>query len=154
MKTVNATHLKNRLGEVLEHAAYGPVAVERHGKVVAYLVPAPASGTKAPKAPARGREARWGRREEERVLELCASRDFRPSRWARAGDARLLAGVATMLASAPGFDRPRMLALAERLHPGMSKAEVFGEWLSETPVDPARFLSMLRSETQGEGSGA
>jgi hypothetical protein len=76
---------------------------------------------------ARKRATSWGRREEERVLQLCARRDFRPSRWARAGEPRQLAGVATLLASAPGFPRPRMLALAEQLHPGMSSAPVFGD---------------------------
>ena len=42
METVSATRLKNRLVEVLRRAALGPVAIERHGRVVAWLVP-PAS---------------------------------------------------------------------------------------------------------------
>jgi prevent-host-death family protein len=154
MKTVSATHLKNRLGEVLEQAAFGPVAVVRHGKVVAYLVPPEAPRAARARRATKRRVPSWGRREEERVLELCVRRDFRPSRWARAGDSRLLAGVATMLASVPEFDRPRMLALAERLHPGMSGAEVFGEWLAETPVDPSRFVPMLRAEFGNEGRNA
>jgi hypothetical protein len=49
-----------------------------------------------------------------------------------------------MLASERGFDRPRMLALAERLHPGMSTPAVFGRWLAQAPVDAARFLPLLR----------
>lgn len=146
METVNATTLKNHLGEVLARAALGPVAVERHGKVVAYLVPATA-------AKADGRKPRkiaggLGRREEERLVELCASRDFRPSRWQRAGDARLLAGVAVMLASVEGFDRTRLLALAERLHPGMSRPEQFGRWLSESPIQAARLLPLVRARTR------
>ena len=40
MDTVNATELKNRLGPVLARAELAPVAIERHGRVVAYLVPA------------------------------------------------------------------------------------------------------------------
>jgi antitoxin (DNA-binding transcriptional repressor) of toxin-antitoxin stability system len=156
MNTVSATHLKNRLGEVLERAAFAPVAVERHGEVVAYLVSPRAFGAGSPaerKKKAKG-ATRWGRREEERVLELCARGDFRASRWARAGDAWLLAGVAAMLASVPGFDRPRMLALAERLYPGMSGEVVFGKWLARTPLDPARFLPMLRSRMSDEGRHA
>ncbi len=141
METVNATHLKNRLGEVLASAALAPVAIERHGRVVAWLVPPPA--TKAP-AVARRRVPRWGRYEEARVVELCARGDFRPSRWQRAGDARTLAGVAAMLASERGFDRTRMLTLAEHLHPGMSTPGEFGRWLAKTPVEAARFLPLLR----------
>ena len=37
MKTVPATQLKNRLGEVLERATVSPVAIERHGRIVAFL---------------------------------------------------------------------------------------------------------------------
>lgn len=142
MRTVHATTLKNRLGEVLACAALEPVAIQRHGRVVALLVPPPAekprksvTSTSAP--------PRWNRRTEERVIELCAQQDFRPSRWLRAGDAQTLAGVATMLASENGFDRTRMLALAERLHPGMTAAATFNRWLAHTPVHAARFLPQL-----------
>ena len=74
---------------------------------MALLAPPPAaknrdSGRQPAAAP------RWNRRAEERVVELCAGGDFRPSRWLRAGDAQTLAGVATMLASESGFDRARM----------------------------------------------
>ena len=148
METVRATDLKNRLGKVLRRVAYAPVAVERHGKVVAYLVPT--THRLAPKAgpsqrPARPTEA-GGRADEERVARLCAGADFRPSRWRRAGDSRDLAGVATMLASEGGFDRPRLLALAEALHPGMSSGDEFRRWLAEGRVDPSRFLPMVRAE--------
>ena len=88
---------------------------------------------------------RWSRNEEERALDLCAGGDFRPSRWLRAGDPRTLAGIAAMLASQEGFDRTRMLALAERLHPGMSKPGGFNRWLARSPVHAARFLPMLQA---------
>ncbi|MEK6593131.1 MAG: type II toxin-antitoxin system Phd/YefM family antitoxin [Pseudomonadota bacterium] len=142
MQTVHATALKNRLGEVLARAALGPVAIQRHGRVVALLVPPPAEKNRKPAArPAKS--PRWNRRAEERVVELCAQGDFRPSRWLRAGDAQTLAGVATMLASEHDFDRTRMLALAERLHPGMTTPATFNRWLARTPVHAARFLPQL-----------
>jgi len=149
--TVTATHLKNRLGEVLTRAALGPVAVERHGRVVAYLVPpaaveAHAGGTRGARP-----GPRWNRRNEERVVELCANGDYRPSRWLRAGDPRVLAGVAAMLASQEGFDRTRMLALAERLQPGMSTTQRFGRWLEHAPVQAARFLPLLRARMRARG---
>jgi antitoxin (DNA-binding transcriptional repressor) of toxin-antitoxin stability system len=141
METVNATRLKNHLGEVLARATLGPVAIERHGRVVAWLVPPASAKARAKKTrPA----ARWSRRDEERVIELCARGDYRPSRWLRAGDPHVLAGVAAMLASQDGFERTRMLALAERLHPGMSTPAEFGRWLARSPVQAARFLPMLR----------
>lgn len=150
MDTVSATTLKNRLGEVLARAALVPVAIERHGRVVAYLVP-PATSTKPVH---RRRKAKGssdlGRLAEERLVRLCASGDYRPSRWLRAGDPWLLAGVATMLASVEEFDRNRLLGLAERLHPGMSKSEEFGRWLESAPVQAARLLPMVRS-TMGRG---
>jgi antitoxin (DNA-binding transcriptional repressor) of toxin-antitoxin stability system len=141
MKTVPATFLKNRLGEVLREAALGPVAIERHGKVVAWLMPPPeehVSARKRPKPPA------YGRAEEERLLKLCVSGDLRPSRWLRAGDARTMAGVAAMLGPLEGFDHVRMLSLAEQLYPGMSQPQEMTQWLRETPVQPARFLPMLK----------
>ncbi len=147
MQTVNATQLKNRLGEVLEKATLEPVAIERHGVVVAYIVPAVAENVKAKRASGKPDNSAltWGRREEERVADLCARADFRPSRWLRAGNARTLAGVAAMLASQQGFDRTRMLALAERLYPGMSTLEQFSKWLACTPVQAARLLPMIKT---------
>jgi antitoxin (DNA-binding transcriptional repressor) of toxin-antitoxin stability system len=155
METIRATELKNRLGAVLKRAALGPVAIERHGRIVACLVPppavkAPAGGARA----ARGAKPRWTRRDEERVVELCAGGDFRPSRWLRAGDPRLLAGIAVTLASQEGFDRARLLALAERLQPGMSTPEAFGRWLARAPVQAARFLPLVRARLRARGSGA
>ena len=147
METVDATRLKNRLGEVLARAALAPVAIARHGRVVAWLVPPPGAKARTAK---KHRAPRWTRRDEERVVELCARGDYRPSRWLRAGDPRLLAGVAVMLASEDGFARMRMrlLALAERLHPGMSTPGEFGRWLAHTPVHAARFLPLLRQRVR------
>ena len=85
------------------------------------------------------------RHEEERLVRLCASGDLRPSRWLRAGDRRLLAGVATMLASQPEFPRMRLLVLAERLHPGMSTPKGFARWLENAPVKAARLMPMVRA---------
>jgi prevent-host-death family protein len=144
MESVNATELKNRLGAVLARAALGPVAVVRHGRVLAYLVPASDPGAAA-RSQAPHTQGALDRAAEERLAELCASGDLRPSRWLRAGDRRLLAGVATMLASQPEFDRMRLLALAERLEPGMSTPAAFGRWLAHAPVRPARFLPMVRA---------
>jgi len=154
METVTATHLKNRLGEVLQRAALGPIAIERHGRIVACLVPPAATGARAGKKKAQSLRTRqhWGRRDEVRVVKLCALGDYRPSRWLRAGDPRLLAGVAAMLASQEGFDRARMLALAERLQPGMSTPEGFGRWLEHTPVQAARFLPLLRARLRAQDS--
>jgi len=38
MKTFAATSAKNRFGQLLEACVHAPVAIERHGRVVAYLV--------------------------------------------------------------------------------------------------------------------
>ena len=40
MDAMDATELKANLGEVLARAAVGTLAIRRHGRVVAYLVPA------------------------------------------------------------------------------------------------------------------
>lgn len=47
MTTVDATAAKNRFGEILEACARGPVAIRRHGRIVAHLV-APGTDTAAP----------------------------------------------------------------------------------------------------------
>src|SRR6266496_2809175 len=142
METVKATLLKNRLGEMLARAALAPVAIERHGRIVAYLVPASARQSTRQATKPRTRQA-WDRRIEERAVELAACGDFRPSRWLRGGDPRLLAGISVILASHERFNRTRMLALAERLHPGMSAPQNFGAWLRTTPVLAERFLALL-----------
>ena len=80
---------------------------------------------------------------EEQLLSLCASRSLAPGRWAALGPNFFMAGLAVMLASIEGFDRPGMLALAEALHPGAGEPEVFSRWLQRSPLRPYRFLPML-----------
>jgi hypothetical protein len=38
VKSVDATSAKNRFGQLLEASAHAPVAIERHGRIVAYVV--------------------------------------------------------------------------------------------------------------------
>ena len=142
MKTVTATDLKHRLGEVLDFATLRRVAIERHGRIVAYLVPA---GRHAP-AVRGGRRARGPgltRAQEARLVDLFARGDLRPSRWARGGNPQIMAGFAAFLASVDEGDRARLFSLAERLHPGSSSAASVQAWLQESGVDPARLLPML-----------
>ena len=49
MTRFDATSAKNRFGQLLEAAARAPVAIERHGRVVAYVV-APGNFTARPQA--------------------------------------------------------------------------------------------------------
>ena len=85
---------------------------------------------------------------EERLLKLCASRSLEVQRWTDTGPGFFMAGLAVMVASGDGFDRPGLLALAERLHPGASKPDVFQCWLERSPVRPSRFLPMLDMEAK------
>lgn len=57
-----------------------------------------------------------------------------------------MAGLAVMLASVAGFDRPKLLALAEALHPGATELRVFERWLADTPLRPDRFLPPLLAQ--------
>jgi len=152
METIKATDLKNRLGAALERAALAPIAIERHGRVVAYLVPAEPAKANHP-ASGRRDEPSWDRRTEERAVELASSGDFRPSRWLRAGAPELLAGICLILASHRRFDRTRMLALAERLHPGMSSPAMFGRWLKATPLHAERFVALLEARLRERAHG-
>lgn len=88
--------------------------------------------------------ARFDRGHEDRLLDLCASGELDPGVWRAHGPAFFMAGLAVMLASARGFERERYLRLAEALHAGSSTPEVFGLWLSRSPVRAARFLPMAR----------
>ncbi|HUF19547.1 MAG TPA: hypothetical protein VMP00_02220 [Burkholderiales bacterium] len=85
---------------------------------------------------------------EERLLALCASGDLEAGTWRALGPAFFVAGVAVMLASVSGFDRRALLGLAEALHPGSSHPDVFGLWLSRSPLRPSRFLPMLLVRTR------
>jgi antitoxin (DNA-binding transcriptional repressor) of toxin-antitoxin stability system len=146
MESVDATELKTSLGAVLARAAVDTLAIRRHGRIVAYLVPARdhgASGKRTARSLAPMPKS-LSREEEERLLELAASGDTRPSRWRRAGDPQLLAGVAMLLGSLDIGDRERLLALAEHLWPGMTTLEVANKWLRNSPVQADRFVPMLR----------
>lgn len=151
VETVTATQLKRRLGELLDRACLQKVAVERHGRVVAYLVPARAP--RAPRARPRAGGAPVGltRAAEERVLRLVAGGDLRPSRWRRAGEPRTMAGMAALLAAAGVLDRQRLFALAEQLHPGMSTVAGFDRWLGTSGVEPSRLLSMVKAMREARG---
>jgi hypothetical protein len=82
---------------------------------------------------------------EERLAELCARGETDPDRWTELGPPFFMAGVAVMLAGAPGQDRSTLLALAERLHPGASEPPVFARWLERSPVRPSRFLPIVNA---------
>ena len=86
--------------------------------------------------------AHFHREYEEQLVELCVSRDRDPRRWAVIGPRFFMAGLAVMLASVR-TERDRLLALAERLHPGASEVAVFSQWLERSPLRPTRFLALL-----------
>lgn len=86
----------------------------------------------------------FGHEYEERLLELCASGNLDLPSWQAAGPGFFMAGLATMLASAAGFDRRAYLALAESLHAGITRVDSFSEWLARSPLRPERFLPSLR----------
>ncbi len=155
MRTINASELKTNLGAVLSQAAVERLAVRRHGRVVVYLVPA--HEVEAPgkhKKKLEPMPKSLSRIAEERLLQLAASGDMRPSRWRRAGDPQLLAGVALLLASLDLGDRNRLMALAEQLWPGMTRLEVANDWLRRTPVKADRFVPMLRARLAQQGKRA
>lgn len=82
---------------------------------------------------------------EERLADLCAQDETDPSRWTELGPPFFMAGLAVMLAGAPGHDRSALLELAERLHPGASEPAVFARWLERSPVRPSRFLPIVKA---------
>lgn len=88
----------------------------------------------------------FSRDDEERLLRFLASRTLEPRAWLQHGSPYFMAGVATMLASLPGFERRRYLELAEALHPGMTTPEVFEGWSHRSPIEPSRFVPMLLGE--------
>ena len=83
---------------------------------------------------------------EARLLQLAASGKLAHEVWATAEPGFFMAGLAVMLAGEPGLDRPGLLALAERLHPGASEPAVFARWLERSPLRPSRFLPLLAME--------
>lgn len=83
---------------------------------------------------------------EARLLALAASGNLTDEAWAAAGPRLFMAGLAVMLAGERGLDRRGLLALAERLHPGMTEPAVFTLWLDRSPLRPSRFLPLLEME--------
>lgn len=153
MDTIDASDLKTSLGAVLARAAVQKIAIRRHGRVVAYLVPARQAearrGRTHPRSEPMPRSL--SRSEEERLIELAASGDTRPSRWRRAGNPRLLAGLAALLGSLDLGDRERLFALAEHLWPAMSTLEVANDWLRHSPIKADRFVPMLKARLDRGG---
>jgi hypothetical protein len=88
----------------------------------------------------------FSRDDEERLARFLSRRTLEPAAWLQHGSPYFMAGLATMLASLPGFDRCRYLELAEALHPGMTTPEVFEAWLQRSPLEPSRFVPMLEGE--------
>jgi hypothetical protein len=102
-----------------------------------------ASASKSATADLRHMPAKYGREEEQKLLDLCSEPEAELGRWRSAGPSFFMGGLAVMLASARGYDRSRYLGLAELLHPGITTPEVFSAWLAQSPVRPSRFLPML-----------
>jgi hypothetical protein len=85
---------------------------------------------------------------EERLVNLCVSKDLSASRWLGAGPRFFVAGLAVMLASVAGHDRRALLKLSEELHPGASEPAVFARWLERSPVRPSRFLPLVAAHAR------
>lgn len=85
---------------------------------------------------------------EARLLALCDSGILDPDAWRALGPPFFIAGIAVMVASVRGVPRESLLALAEKLHPGISQPEVFRTWLARSPVRPSRFLPMLKAKVR------
>jgi len=77
---------------------------------------------------------------ERQLLCLAAHGGTDPRVWRHLGPPFFMAGLAVMLAGAPGQDRSALFDLAEQLHPGVSEAAVFDRWLARSPLRPTRFL--------------
>jgi hypothetical protein len=91
---------------------------------------------------------RFDREYEASILSICASGTLDTAAWRILGPSFFMAGVAMMLASARGFDRTSYLHLAEALHPGISHPDIFNGWLARSPLQPSRFIAMLRTQVQ------
>jgi len=85
---------------------------------------------------------------EERLVDLCASRNISVEQWQSHGPRFFMAGLAVMLANLPEFDRRALLDLAENLHPGASAPEVFARWLARSPLRPSRFLPLVSARVR------
>ncbi len=77
---------------------------------------------------------------EQQLVCLSAHGGTDPRAWRYLGPSFFMAGLAVMLAGAPGQHRSALFDLAEQLHPGASEAAVFDRWLARSPIRPTRFL--------------
>ena len=91
---------------------------------------------------------RIDRNYEARLLALCDSGILDPDAWRAVGPSFFMAGIAVMVAGVRGAPRESLLALAEKLHPGISQPEVLRAWLARSPVRPSRFLPMLKAKVR------
>jgi hypothetical protein len=87
--------------------------------------------------------ASFGREAEEALLQFALSENRDPVFWRQLGPQFFMAGFALFLAAAGEANREAYSALAEELHPGISRHDVFRRWLRGSPVKAARFLPML-----------
>lgn len=85
---------------------------------------------------------------EERLADLCARDETNPDQWTALGPPFFVAGLAVMVAGAPGHDRSVLLELAEWLHPGAPEPAVFARWLARSPVRPSRFLPIVEAHVR------
>jgi hypothetical protein len=91
---------------------------------------------------------RIDREYEAQLLALCRSGNLDAQAWRALGPAFFMAGLSVVLASVAGFDRSRLLALAEALHPGSSYPDGFSIWLAHSPLRPSRFLPLLQASAR------
>jgi hypothetical protein len=124
-----------------------------------WVVPSGADpGVQAVGRPAAARDLPY-REFEARLLDVCAGLPDAAS-WRKAGPARLMAGLAVVIASDSRFDRRAYLDLARSLDSSMvTDLPAFTEWLSRSPVRPSRFMPMLRDlvkhrKVHGDSLGA
>lgn len=75
---VRATEAKQRFGELVEAAARGPVAIERHGRVIAYVLSRYAFEELSGAGSAGARDARGAKRRQQ-ALDRAAVRQGRSS---------------------------------------------------------------------------
>ena len=91
---------------------------------------------------------RFDREYEASILSICASGTLDTAAWRVLGPSFFMAGIAMLLASVRGFDRTSYLHLAEALHPGISHPDIFNGWLARSPLQPSRFIAMLRTQVE------
>jgi hypothetical protein len=87
--------------------------------------------------------AHFGRVEEDLLLALACCGNFDAQHWRTIGPIFFMAGFAVMLAGVRGFNRQRLLQLAEDLHPGISQPAVFTLWMNRSPLKASRFMPQL-----------